>query len=115
MHEYSVELKNNIEKICDYYAENETFDFLRKIIDFMMECVSYYIPEKYFVIPKKYIATFTKDAMKIWEKDGQEKELSQIRALYMNRMTEIKPLLAKCRVRKIKEDETTTCNNKRNR
>ncbi|MDH6355616.1 hypothetical protein M2132_001961 [Dysgonomonas sp. PH5-45] len=92
MNEYSVELRDNIEKICDHYAKNETFDFLQRIIYFMMECLTYHIPEKYFLISKKYIAVFIKDALKIWKEGGQEKELSKIRTIYINRMTETKPL-----------------------
>lgn len=92
MNEYSTGLRDNVEKICDYYANNETFEFLQRIIYFITECVTYYIPEKHFVIPKKYIAAFIKNALEIWEEDGQEKELSKIRTIYMHRMTEIKPL-----------------------
>jgi hypothetical protein len=75
--EYSLELKNKVEKISKYYAENATSEFLQKIIYFINECINCYIPEPYFIIPKKYINTFTKEALKIWEKDGSNEDLNK--------------------------------------
>jgi hypothetical protein len=91
MKEYSMELKNNVEKISKYYEENDTFEVLNKIIKFIEDILNYHIPEKYFVIGKKHIKSYMNEAMKIWEKDGNEKELEKIRKLYLKILNEEKP------------------------
>ena len=90
MIEYSIELKNNIEKISIYYEKHDTFNFLQKIINFISECINYYIPEKYFVISKEHIYNYTKAALKIWGKDGSEEELNKIKTTYLKIMNEEK-------------------------
>jgi hypothetical protein len=92
MIKYSSKLKDEVEKISKYYEKNDTFEFLKKIIGFINECVNNFIRETYFIIPKKYIYNFTKDALKIWEKDGSEEELDKIKTIYLTRMSEQKPI-----------------------
>ena len=93
MIEYSLKLKNKVEKISKYYEENDTFEFLQKIIGFIDECINDFIPEPYFIIPKKYIyIILQKRHWIIWGKDGSEEELNKLKTIYIMRMSERKPV-----------------------
>jgi hypothetical protein len=44
--EYSIETKKLVEEIAEYYEDNDTFEFLKKIIKFFEEILDEHILEK---------------------------------------------------------------------
>jgi hypothetical protein len=87
---YSNELMENVERISNYYENHDTFDFLQKIIFFMIECIIYHVPEQYFIISTTYISNYIKNSLKIWERDGSESELTKVGLEYNKKIRKIK-------------------------
>jgi hypothetical protein len=86
---YSDELNRIVEKICEYYEENDNLQFLRKIIYFEIEAIEY-VDENYFIVSKDIVNKYINGAKIIWDLDGDAKKLRSLYLLYEKELGGIK-------------------------